>query len=60
MSKREKIKGELRYLISILIVFLIAGGIYVKRLNDKVVINYNSDKISDNIIIKEEVLVQID
>lgn len=60
MSKREKIKGELRYLISILIVFLIAGGIYVKRLNDKVVINYHSDKISDNIIIKEEVLVQID
>lgn len=59
MKKGEKVKSGLRYLVSILIIILIAGGVCIKRANSKVIINYNNEN-SDNVVIQEEVLGQSD
>lgn len=60
MRKGEKVKSGLRYLVSILIILLIAGGVCIKRANGKVIINYNTNENSDDIVSQEEVLGQSD
>jgi hypothetical protein len=60
MSEGEKAKSALRYLVSLLIIVLIAGGVFIKRSNSKVVINYNTNEKSDELMIEEKVLGQGD
>lgn len=55
LSKRE-IKNLLTYIIIMLIITLIVGGVCIKRSNSKVIINHKTNEVSRKEVVEEQIV----